>query len=85
MTADLLAELEATLTRVRSYRAALDHYTAIRPRLLAYERAVRPVMSGFDGLVPVFTAVRDDAVHGVRAAGARRRPTGWFRRRAAGG
>lgn len=59
LTANLLAELEATLTRVRSYRAALDHYTAIRPRLLAYERAVRPVMSGFDGLVPVFTAVRD--------------------------
>jgi hypothetical protein len=45
---------------VRAYRAALDRYTAIRPALFAYEKGVRPVMSGFDGLVPVFQAVREE-------------------------
>lgn len=59
MTSAFLGELETMLTRVRSYRAALDRYAAVRPSLLAYERAVRPIMSGFDGLVPVFNAIRD--------------------------
>ncbi len=79
LTSALFAELESTLARVRSYRAALDRYTAIRPRLLAYERAVRPVMSGFDGLVPVFNAVRDTRYTAYRAAGTRRCPPGQFR------
>jgi hypothetical protein len=55
----LLAELEAMLASVHTYREALDRYTRVRGTLLAYERSVRPVMSGFDGLGPVFTAVRD--------------------------
>ena len=60
MTGALMAELETGLLRVRSYREALDRYVAIRSTLLTYERNVRPVMSGFDGLVPVFTAVKED-------------------------
>jgi hypothetical protein len=60
MTAALMNELDRDLGRVRAYREALDHYMAIRSTLLAYERNVRPVMSGFDGLTPVFTAVKDD-------------------------
>jgi hypothetical protein len=60
VTATLMTELEATLARVRTYREALARYTVVRPSLLAYERAVRPVMSGFDGLLPVFMAVRDN-------------------------
>ena len=59
MTSALIAELEAGLVRVRSYREALDHYLSIRSTLLTYEKNVRPVMSGFDGLVPVFTAVKE--------------------------
>jgi hypothetical protein len=42
--------------------------------LLQYERTVRPVMSGFDGLAPVFTAVRDfkfTAYERLERAGAR--------------
>jgi hypothetical protein len=73
-TAALLVELEATLARVKSYREAMDRYVAIRPVLFAYERAVRPVMSGLDGLAPVFTAVRDDrysAYERLERAGAR--------------
>ena len=60
MTAALASELDRDLGRVREYRAALDHYFAIRSTLLAYERNVRPVMSGFDGLAPIFTAVKED-------------------------
>ena len=60
MTGALMSELEAGLVRVRSYRESLDHYLKIRSTLLAYERNVRPIMSGFDGLVPVFTAVKED-------------------------
>ncbi len=59
VTSSLMAELETMLASVRTYRAALDHYALVRGSLLAYERAVRPLMSGFDGLVPVFNAVRD--------------------------
>ena len=74
MTSALLAELEAMLARARSYRAALDRYAAIRPRLLAYERAVRPIMSGLDGLLPILNAVRDarfTAYERLERAGAR--------------
>lgn len=60
MTSALLSELDRDMTRVRAYREALDHYLAIRSTLLAYERNVRPVMSGFDGLAPVFEAMKDD-------------------------
>jgi hypothetical protein len=59
VTSALFEELDRALASVRAYRAALDHYTMVRSSLLAYERTVRPVMSGFDGLVPVFNAVRD--------------------------
>ena len=59
MTAALLTELEGELNRARAYRDALDHYLAIRSTLLTYERNVRPVMSGFDGLLPIFVAVKE--------------------------
>ena len=55
----LTSEIEAMLASTRTYHAALEHYAAVRGTLLAYERAVRPTMSGFDGLAPVFTAIRD--------------------------
>src|SRR5262249_12083956 len=56
----LTSEIEAMLASTRTYRRAVEHYTAVRGTLLAYERNIRPTMSGFDGLVPVFTAIRDD-------------------------
>lgn len=55
----LTSEIEAMLASARTYRASLEHYTAVRGSLLAYERAIRPTMSGFDGLAPVFMAIRD--------------------------
>jgi hypothetical protein len=55
----LTSEIEAMLASTRTYRAALEHYTAVRGSLLAYERAIRPTTIGFDGLVPVFNAIRD--------------------------
>lgn len=55
----LTSEVESLLASARTYRAAVEHYAAVRGGLLAYERAVRPTMSGFDGLTPVFTAIRD--------------------------
>ena len=60
MTAALAGEFDRDLEKVRSYRAALDHYFAIRSTLLGYERNVRPVMSGFDGLAPIFSAVKEE-------------------------
>lgn len=59
MTAALMGELDRDLGRVREYRAALDHYYVIRGTLLSYEKNVRPVMSGFDGLAPIFAAVKE--------------------------
>jgi hypothetical protein len=56
----LTSEIESMLASVRTYRAAVEHYAAVRGGLLAYERAVRPAMSGFDGLAPVLTSIRDD-------------------------
>jgi hypothetical protein len=52
-------ELDAILVATRSYREKLDRYARVRGSLLAYERTVRPMLSGFDGLTPVFSAVRD--------------------------
>ena len=52
-------ELASVLDATRTYRAALDRYAVMRGSLLHYERTVRPVMSGFDGLAPVFNALRD--------------------------
>jgi hypothetical protein len=57
--AALTAMLEAKAEAVRLHRKALDHYAAVRRNLLEYERRVRPVMSGFDGLESVLTYVRD--------------------------
>ncbi len=56
---DLGRQLELKLAATRAYRAALDHYEAVRPALLGYERRVRPVLSGIDGLRPVIEAVRE--------------------------
>jgi hypothetical protein len=55
----LTVELDAMMTAARNYHEALERYTAVRRSLLDYERAVRPTMSGFDGLMPVLLAVRD--------------------------
>jgi hypothetical protein len=55
----LVAALDARLERTRAHRLALDHYALARPALLAYERRMRPVLSGLDGLRPVLTAVEE--------------------------
>ena len=55
----LATELNAMLEATRTYRARLDRYARVRGALLAYERQVRPMMSGFDGMLPIFTALRD--------------------------
>ena len=43
----------------------MDHYALMKPRLLAYERDVRPALSGLDGLEPVLLALRDDGTAGI--------------------
>jgi len=55
----VVTELDAMLVATRAYREKLDHYALVRGSLLAYERTMRPTMSGFDGLSPVFSALRD--------------------------
>jgi len=52
---DLAAKIEAT----RAYRLALDHYALMRPKLLQYERDVRGVMAGLDGLKPILDSIRE--------------------------
>lgn len=54
----LADELAAKLVVARTFRAALDRYAVERPKLLAYERNVRSVMTGLDGLMPVLTAIQ---------------------------
>jgi hypothetical protein len=51
--------LDAKLEAVRIHRKALDHYAAVRRSLLEYERRVRSVMSGLDGLGPILAHIRD--------------------------
>lgn len=55
----LLAELSAVLDATRAHRTALDHYAMVRGSLLQYERTIRPVTSGLDGLTPILSALRD--------------------------
>ena len=57
--AAIAALLDAKLEAVRIHRKALDRYAAVRKRLLEYERRVRIVMSGLDGLGPVLAHIRD--------------------------
>jgi hypothetical protein len=57
--AAIAALLDAKLEAVRLHRKALDHYAAMRKSLLEYERRVRPVMSGLDGLAPILGHIRD--------------------------
>jgi len=59
MVAALSTELNAMLEATRTYRARVDRYLKVRGTLLAYERQVRPTMSGFDGLLPILASVRD--------------------------
>jgi hypothetical protein len=51
--------LDARLEAARVHRKALDHYAAVRKSLLEYERRVRSVMSGLDGLAPILGHIRD--------------------------
>ena len=71
--AAIAALLDAKLEAVRIHRKALDHYAAVRKGLLEYERRVRTVMSGLDGLAPILAYVRDGKYLSydrlVRAAG----------------
>jgi hypothetical protein len=53
------ALLDAKLEAARIHRKALDHYAAVRRSLLVYERQVRTVMSGLDGLAPILAHIRD--------------------------
>jgi hypothetical protein len=60
---DLVSKLDAKLEAAKAYRLALDHYAYARRGRLDYERRVRASMSGFDGVKPVLTAIRD--MHGT--------------------
>lgn len=55
----LLAELAEVLAATRAHREALDRYARVRNSLLQYERTVRPITSGLDGLTPILNALRD--------------------------
>jgi hypothetical protein len=57
--AAIAALLDTKLEAVRIHRKALDHYAAVRKSLLEYERRVRTVMSGLDGLAPILAHIRD--------------------------
>jgi hypothetical protein len=57
--AALVRDLREKLNAARAYRLALDHYAYVRASLLAYERRIRPALSGLDGLKPVLQYVRD--------------------------
>ena len=57
--AELVKELQAKLEATRAHRLALDHYAYVRASLLAYERRIRPALSGLDGLRPVLQYIRD--------------------------
>jgi hypothetical protein len=51
--------LSARLAVTRAFRASLDRYAKEKPQLLAYERRVRPVLFGLEGLRPELQAIRD--------------------------
>ena len=70
----LVTELDARLERAAAFRLALDHYALVRPRLLAYERRIRPVLSGLEGLDPLLEAIegmRSTAYERLEAASSR--------------
>ena len=54
---ELARQLQVKLQATEAYRAALDHYAAVRPALLGYEREVRPALATLDGLRPIIEAV----------------------------
>jgi hypothetical protein len=51
--------LAARLAVTRAFRASLDRYGKEKPKLLGYERRVRPVLSGLESLRPELQAIRD--------------------------
>ena len=55
----LLAELEAIVATTKPVNDTVVRYTRVRAHLLAYERSIRPIMSGFDGLRPILNAIRE--------------------------
>jgi hypothetical protein len=59
--------LSARLAVTRAFRASLDHYAKEKPKLLAYERRVRPVLFGLEGLRPELQAIRDGRPAGYDA------------------
>ena len=56
----LLADINVHLDRARAHRLALDHYALLRRSFLAYERRVRPMLSGLDGLSPVLRKIETE-------------------------
>jgi len=59
--------LAARLAVTRAFRASLDRYATEKPKLLAYERRVRPVLFGLEGLRPELQAIRDGREAGYDA------------------
>ena len=59
LMAKLTDELNAALSDVKTHYAALERYAVVRRSLLDYERQIRPVTSGFDGMLPIFSSIRD--------------------------
>jgi len=57
---DLLAkQLDDMLERAQQFRLTLDHWHAVRPALLRYERRIRPVLVAADALTRALEEIRD--------------------------
>jgi hypothetical protein len=52
-------ELTAALERARAHRLALDHYAYVKPALLAYERRIRPALTGLSQHEALLEAIRE--------------------------
>jgi hypothetical protein len=57
--AAMQTELTASLERTRAHRLALDHYSYVKPALLAYERRIRPALTGLSQQEPLLEAIRE--------------------------
>jgi hypothetical protein len=55
----LLDELKTKLESVEKRASDVARYTATRGQLLAYERQIRPALSGLDGMSPILIFIRE--------------------------
>jgi hypothetical protein len=55
----ILQELDSALEIAQARRLQIEHYAMMRPKLLAYEKDLRGVVSALDGAKPSLEAIRD--------------------------